>query len=95
MAGRVTIGHVTTLAAMAARRAGGRPGRLADAGIALVVLPATDLYLAGHGEPGTRSLAPSSARGGRRAVAIANNNIDNPFAPFGNGSLCRPPGWPG
>ena len=42
----------------AARPPGPRARRPGGGGIALVVLPATDLYLAGHGEPGTRSLAP-------------------------------------
>jgi cytosine deaminase len=90
MSGRVTIGHVTTLAAMAPDAQARALAALAEAGIALVVVPATDLYLAGHGEPGTRSLAPweRAAEAGVR-VAIANNNIDNPFAPFGNGNLLQ------
>jgi cytosine/creatinine deaminase len=90
MAGRVTIGHVTTLAAMPPDVQARALESLADAGIALVVLPATDLYLAGHGEPGTRSVAPweRAVDAGVR-VAIANNNIENPFAPFGNGNLLQ------
>ncbi|MBL7495808.1 amidohydrolase family protein [Frankia sp. CNm7] len=90
MAGRVTIGHVTTLAAMAPTAQASALDLLADAGIALVVLPATDLYLGGHGEPGTRSLAPvdRAIQAGVR-VAIANNNLANPFAPFGNGNLLQ------
>jgi cytosine deaminase len=90
MSGRVTIGHVTTLAAMAPDAQSAALDRLAQHGIAIVVLPATDLYLAGHGDPGTRSLAPwerAAARGVR--VAIANNNLCNPFAPFGNGNLLQ------
>jgi cytosine deaminase len=90
MAGRVTLGHVTTLAAMSSDAQAAALDRLAECGIAVVVLPATDLYLAGHGEPGTRSLAPwerAAARGVR--VAIANNNVCNPFAPFGNGNLLQ------
>ena len=88
--GRVTIGHVTTLAAMAPDAQAAALDQLAAAGIGLVVLPATDLYLAGHGEPGTRSLAPiARARAHGVRVAIANNNIQNPFAPFGNGSLLQ------
>ena len=87
MAGRVTIGHVTTLAAMHRHAQAAALDLLADAGVALVVLPATDLYLTGHGEPGQRSLAPieRAADAGVR-VAIANNNLRNPFAPYGNGS---------
>jgi len=86
--GRVTLGHVTTLAAMAPEAQAAALDLLASAGISLVVLPATDLYLAGHGQPGTRSLAPiARARQAGVRVAIANNNLHNPFAPFGNGSL--------
>lgn len=88
LAGRVVVGHVTTLAAMAPDDQARALAALAEAGIGLVVAPATDLYLAGHGEPGTRSLAPierALAAGVR--VAIATNNLANPFAPYGNGSL--------
>jgi cytosine deaminase len=90
MAGQVTIGHVTTLAAMPPDAQARALQALAEAGIALVVLPATDLYLGGHGEPGSRSLAPweRAADAGVR-VAIANNNLENPFAPFGNGNLLQ------
>jgi cytosine deaminase len=58
---------------------------LAAHGISLVVLPVTDVYLMGHGEPGTRSVAPYelAMRAGVR-TAIGNNNIGNAFAPFGN-----------
>jgi cytosine deaminase len=90
MQGRVTIGHVTTLAAMAPADQARALDLLGRAGIALIVLPATDLYLAGHGDPGTRSLAPiERARAAGVRVAIANNNIRNPFAPFGNGNLLQ------
>jgi cytosine deaminase len=90
MHGRVTIGHVTTLAAMPPDLQARALDALAAAGIALVVLPATDLYLAGQGEPGTRSLAPwERALDAGVLVAIANNNIENPFAPFGNGNLLQ------
>jgi len=90
MQGHVCIGHVTTLAAMPADAQARALDMLAAAGIALVVLPATDLYLGGHGEPGTRRLAPlerAHARGVH--VALANNNLANPFAPFGNGNLLQ------
>lgn len=88
--GQVTIGHVTTLAAMPLDAQAAALDLLAQAGIALVILPATDLYLAGVGEPGTRSLAPlARARRAGVRVAIANNNLQNPFAPFGNGNLTQ------
>jgi cytosine deaminase len=90
MRGLVTLGHVTTLAAMDVDAQAAALDALAADGIALVVLPATDLYLGGHGEPGTRNLAPlERARRAGVRVAIANNNIQNPFARFGNGSLVQ------
>jgi len=90
MQGKVTIGHVTTLASMSKAEQERAFAQLAAAQISLVVLPATDLFLAGHGEPGTRSLAPiERARAAGVRVAIANNNLHNPFAPFGNGNLLQ------
>lgn len=87
MAGQVTIGHVTTLAAMDPYTQALALETLAAQGISLVVLPATDLWLTGHGEPGTRSVAPyERARGAGVRTAIGNNNIANPFAPYGNAS---------
>ncbi|BEP14233.1 amidohydrolase family protein [Acidothermaceae bacterium B102] len=87
MAGQVTIGHVTTLAAMDPYTQALVLETLAAQGISLVVLPATDLWLTGQGEPGTRSLAPyERARAAGVRTAIGNNNIANPFAPFGNAS---------
>jgi len=88
--GSVTIGHVTTLAAMSLDAQAAALDLLARADIGLVLLPATDLYLAGAGEPGTRSLAPlARARAAGVRVAIANNNLRNPFAPFGNANLAQ------
>jgi cytosine deaminase len=93
MQGQVTIGHVTKLAAMdePARRRSFEA--LAAADVALVVMPATDLYLGGVGDPGSvgsRSLAPidEAASAGVR-VAVTNNNIANDFAPYGNGNLLQ------
>jgi len=90
MQGKVTIGHVTTLCHLAPSALESTLASLARADIALVVLPATDLYLGGHGDPGSRSLAPlERARAAGVRVAIGNNNIQNPFAPFGNGNLLQ------
>lgn len=90
MQGRVTIGHVTTLASMDTNSRARALDLLADAGISLVVMPVTDLHLTGHGDPGFRSVAPvdlAAAAGVR--VAISNNNVANPFAPFGNANLLQ------
>ena len=81
--GRVTVGHVTTLAAMPGLVRESALDELASCDIALVVLPPTDLHLVG-------TLAPvlEAARRGVRC-AIANNNIANPFSPFGNANVLQ------
>lgn len=88
MQGQVTLGHVTKLAAMTPADQRRSFALMADTGMSLVVMPATDLYLCGAGEPGHRSLAPlerAAALGVR--VAVSNNNLRNPFSPYGNGDL--------
>lgn len=90
MGGHVTVGHCTTLAAMSPDDQRAALDAMAEAGVALVVMPATDLFLGGHGEPGRRSLAPveRAVEAGVR-TAITNNNLANPFAPLGNGNLLQ------
>ena len=90
--GRVTIGHVTNLSALGPEDRSKVARRVAEAGIALVVLPATDLFLMGRGQSANipRGVAPAhllSADGVR--TAIATNNVLNPFTPFGDASLGR------
>ncbi|RUT31415.1 amidohydrolase [Arsenicitalea aurantiaca] len=88
--GRVSIGHATSLSALPPEALAGLSGRLAEAGIALTVLPATDLYINGrdstHLVP--RGVAPAHAMAGMTR-AIATNNVLNPFTPFGDASLLR------
>jgi cytosine deaminase len=90
--GRTAIGHVTKLSALdpaALQRVG---AKLVDAGVAVTVLPATDLFLMG------RDAAHSVPRGGAPAhrlreqgvvCSLATNNVLNPFTPFGDCSLLR------
>lgn len=90
--GRVAVGHVTKLSMLEPEALAAIGRRLADAGVALTVLPATDLYLMGrqatHSVP--RGLAPAHRLAGQGVVcSIATNNILNPFTPFGDGSLLR------
>src|SRR5262249_40852474 len=46
--GRVAVGHVTKLSALAPPRLAETAKRLVDAGVAVTVLPATDLFLMGR-----------------------------------------------
>jgi cytosine/creatinine deaminase len=90
--GRVAIGHVTKLSMLPPDAFSQVAEKLAQAGVAVTVLPATDLYLMGreatHAVP--RGLAPV-----HRLVAagvtcsVATNNVLNPFTPFGDASLLR------
>ncbi|HEV7256652.1 MAG TPA: amidohydrolase family protein [Bosea sp. (in: a-proteobacteria)] len=90
--GRVAIGHVTKLSMVPPDALAAIGRRLADTGIALTVLPATDLYLMGrdltHARP--RGLTPAHLLADQGVVcSVATNNILNPFTPFGDASLLR------
>ncbi|GLS20358.1 amidohydrolase [Labrys miyagiensis] len=90
--GRVSIGHATKLSAMAPDDVRTIAGELAEAGIGVTVLPATDLFLLGRGHDRLvpRGIAPALllSRAGVTTSA-ATNNILNPFTPFGDASLVR------
>lgn len=90
--GRVTVGHVTKLSMLPPARLDEAARRLADADVAVTVLPSTDLFLMGrdrdHAVP--RGVAPVHrlrAHGVR--CSISTNNVLNPFTPFGDCSLVR------
>ena len=90
--GRVTIGHVTKLSAMPPEEVELWGRRLADAGIGLTVLPATDLFLTGRGADRLvpRGVAPAHRLAALGvSTAIATNNVLNPFTPYGDASLGR------
>lgn len=90
--GRVALGHVTNLSAMVPDQVFQIGARLASAGIGVSVLPATDLFLNGRGYDRlvARGIAPADRLAGAGvAVAIATNNVLNPFTPFGDASLIR------
>ena len=92
LGGRVTVGHMTKLSVMPPAEVARIAGRLADAGVNVTVLPATDLYLMGRDQDHSV----------RRGVADANfllqhgvncslssNNVLNPATPYGDCSLIR------
>jgi cytosine/creatinine deaminase len=88
--GRVTVGHLTELAAVPAFRQDEIIAEIAEAGLGVVCLPATDLYLMGRHDQFNvrRGLTPV-----RRLleagvpVALASNNVRNPFTPVGSADL--------
>lgn len=90
--GRVAVGHATKLAAMDAAAFERHATLLADSGVAVTALPATDLYLNGRdaGWAAPRGVAPVHVLAERGVtVSVATNNVLNPFTPFGDASLIR------
>jgi len=90
--GRVNVGHVTKLSTLPPERQAPIARRLAETGVAVTVLPATDLFLMGRDQnyDVRRGVVDVNAYD-RLGVtcSIANNNILNPFTPFGDCSLIR------
>ena len=90
--GRVAIGHVTKLSAVPSDRLQEKGRLLAEAGVAVTVLPATDLYLMGRHQEHSmmRGVAPVH-RLLEEGVncSLSTNNVLNPFTPFGDCSLVR------
>ena len=90
--GRVAVGHATQLSLVPRARYDAIAAQLARAGVAVTILPATDLYLMGrtHGHAVPRGVVPAEPL--RRAgvtCSLATNNVLNPFTPYGDGSLIR------
>jgi cytosine/creatinine deaminase len=92
LGGRVVAGHMAKLSLLPPARLADMARRLHDVGVAVTVLPATDLYLMGRDQD----------HGVRRGVADANflvehgvncslssNNILNPATPYGDCNLIR------
>jgi cytosine/creatinine deaminase len=90
--GRVAVGHVTQLSTAPSGQFAAIARRLAEVGVAVTVLPSTDLYLTG------RSQDHSVLRGVTHAhkllghgvnCSLSTNNVLNPFTPYGDASLIR------
>jgi cytosine deaminase len=90
--GRVAVGHMAKLSTMPPGEVAALARRLADTGIAVTVLPLTDLFVMGRDQD----------HNVRRGVADANflvehgvncslstNNVLNPVTPYGDCSLIR------
>ncbi len=90
--GRVAIGHVTKLSTVPTVRFEAIAQRLAAAGVAVTVLPATDLFLMGRGQDhnNPRGVTPAHKLLGFGVnCSLSTNNVLNPFTPFGDCSLVR------
>lgn len=90
--GRVSLGHVTSLAALTREEAMPVVERLRDAEVTIVTLPATDLYLGGRGDQRNqrRGLTPVHLlRDSGVNVTFSSNNVRNAFTPFGKADMLQ------
>ena len=90
--GRVVVGHMAKLSLLPPDAAAALARRLADAGIAVTVLPATDLYLMGRDQDHAvrRGVADANVLAEHGVTcSLSSNNILNPATPYGDCSLIR------
>ncbi|HEX9673559.1 MAG TPA: amidohydrolase family protein [Burkholderiales bacterium] len=90
--GRVAIGHGNKYSCLPPAELEALGRRLAASGVAVTVLPATDLFTSGRHLEHTviRGVADANALIAQGAnCSIATNNVLNPFTPYGDSSLVR------
>lgn len=90
--GRVCLGHMTKLASLPFHQLAAVASDIADAGISILGLPASDLYMMARKDDGNvrRGVAPLHRLAQQGVVAgIATNNIQNLFTPFGDGDVLK------
>jgi cytosine deaminase len=92
LGGRVAMGHATKISALPPAQQKTIARRLGDVGVAVTVLPATDLFVLArhvdHNVPRCVADANLFVAAGCNC-SISTNNVLNPFTPFGDGSLIR------
>jgi cytosine deaminase len=90
--GRVVVGHMAKLSTMPPCEVAVLARRLADIGIAVTVLPATDLYLMGRDQKHNvrRGVADAKFLVEHGVnCSLSTNNVLNPATPYGDCSLIR------
>jgi cytosine deaminase len=92
LGGRVTVGHMAKLSLLPPDELERTARRLADAGVNVTVLPATDLFLMGrtHNHAVPRGVADANFLLGHGVnCSLSTNNVMNPSTPYGDCSLIR------
>ncbi len=89
---RVAVGHMCKLSVLPPEALRPLARRIADAGVAVTVLPATDLFMMGRDQThsvrrGVADVAVMAECG--VCCSLSTNNVLNPFTPYGDGSLVR------
>jgi cytosine deaminase len=92
LSGRVAVGHGCKYSTLPPRDLQTLAAEIADAGVAVTVLPATDLYMMGRDQDHSvrRGVADANVLVENGVnCSISSNNILNPFTPLGDGNLIR------
>ncbi|HEX5326389.1 MAG TPA: amidohydrolase family protein, partial [Acetobacteraceae bacterium] len=92
LGGRVAIGHGSKYSTLPPTELRALARQIADAGVAVTVLPATDLFMGGRDQEHSvrRSVADVHVLVEQGVnCSISTNNVLNPFTPFGDCSLIR------
>ena len=90
--GRVVVGHMAKLSLLPQGELSALARQMADAGIAVTVLPATDLFLMGRDRDHAvvRGVADANFLCEHGVnCSLSSNNILNPATPYGDCSLIR------
>jgi cytosine deaminase len=90
MQGKVTLGHMTSLASLSGAHRVEVWDRIKEAGINIVVLPFTDMHLNARNDDHNvrRGVAPVKLMWDVEvSVGLSSNNVRNAFTPFGNADL--------
>jgi cytosine deaminase len=90
--GRVVVGHMAKLSLLAPEKVAALARSLADAGVAVTVLPTTDLFLMGRDRDYSviRGVADANLLCEHGVnCSLSSNNILNPATPYGDCSLIR------
>jgi cytosine/creatinine deaminase len=92
LGGRVAVGHGCKYSTLPPADLLTLAAEIADAGVAVTVLPATDLYMMGRDQDHSiqRGVANANVLVENGVnCSISSNNILNPFTPVGDGNLIR------
>jgi cytosine/creatinine deaminase len=92
LGGRVAVGHGCKYSTLPPADLLTLAAEIADAGVAVTVLPATDLYMMGRNQDHSiqRGVANANVLVENGVnCSISSNNILNPFTPLGDGNLIR------
>jgi len=90
--GRVVVGHMAKLSLLPPAEFAPLAHQLADAGIAVTVLPATDLFLMGRDQDHSVRRGVADANSLLECgvnCSLSSNNVLNPATPYGDCSLMR------